>query len=146
MASRVKLIGMGVVVAIAIGMTGCQNRDYVRWDESGAPATVNARTNEAVYTYVYFPELQVYLEPHSQLYFWFQDGAWYEGNVLPAGLSIDKQYFEFVELNTPKPWTQHVTVHSGFGGDYLPGSIEPLDDQTPPSVEITSVDPGTVYE
>jgi hypothetical protein len=143
---RSEFTNIVAIIAITVGLASCHDSEYVRWDPTGMPARINPATNQAIYRYVYYPNLQVYFEPYSEIYWWFQDEAWYEGNRLPEGTTVRHEYFQFIELATPKPWTHHVTVHSGFNREYLPKSIDPSNYEIDVNTKAIAVESNAVYE
>lgn len=70
------------------------------------------------YQFIYHPHAQVYFEPYTRMFFWFEDGEWVEGKKLPAQFVINPDYSQVVYLKTPVPHAQHLTVVASAGPAY----------------------------
>jgi hypothetical protein len=74
-----------------------------------------------VYTYYYYPDAEVYFEPATQIYFWFDGGGWHRDHVLPPTVVLQRQSPVTVQLNTAVPWTMHDHVRSAHPGHIVIG-------------------------
>ena len=65
---------------------------------------------EASYAYVYYPDAEVYYEPHRHVYFWADGGAWRSGPRVPANYVLRSRVT--VNLNSPEPYRYHDEVRA----------------------------------
>jgi hypothetical protein len=65
---------------------------------------------EASYSYVYYPDAEVYFEPHSHVYYWSEAGAgaWRSGARVPQNIVLRSHVT--VNLNSPEPYKHHDEV------------------------------------
>ncbi len=117
-------------VTSAISLTGCsQNaRSTVVWEDNGMPrhnpASKSQRWN---YKFVYFPGEDVYFEPYTTTYFWYDGDFWYEGQELPKHIDIGSVEPKVVLLPDAKPYMSHGTVvarHFGAWKTVKPGATD----------------------
>lgn len=80
------------------------------------PAHAPAHGYRAKHRYVYYPSQEIYYEPERGLWFWLDGGDW------EFGLSLPTYYRQYtsggisIELDTDKPYTEHHSVVSQYGG------------------------------
>jgi hypothetical protein len=124
--SKITTAALGTALALsAFGLGGCQTHPH--------PITVNTTSSPMHqiptndwwnYQFVYFPPQQVYFEPYSRTYFWYDQGLWEEGQDLPKSIQMRGGDAVVVRLQNEKPYVQHESVlrwHPNYFGS-LPGS------------------------
>src|ERR1043165_4745266 len=62
----------------------------------------------ASYSYVYYPDVEVYFEPHRHVYFWADGGAWRSGPRVPQNIVLRSHVT--VNLDSPEPYQRHEEV------------------------------------
>lgn len=103
----------------AISLTGCSHNanSTVVWEDNGMPSHNPMSQNKRwKYKFVYFPGEDVYYEPYTQKYFWFDGDFWYEGDQLPKHITINSVEPQVVRLAFDKPYMSHGSVVSQFAG------------------------------
>jgi len=82
------IVGAALLSGVALGMTGCSSSagstTKVSWQSNGVPYYNEAGAKTWHYKFVYYPESNVYFEPHSATYYWNHNGLWNTGGELPA--------------------------------------------------------------
>jgi hypothetical protein len=73
-------------------------------------AYISGPTVEASYSYVYYPEVEVYYQPQRHVYFWADGGAWRSGPRVPSNMVLRSHVT--VNLNTPEPYRRHDEVRA----------------------------------
>lgn len=110
--------------ALTIGATmlgGCNHtHSQVTWQDDNTPRHVHQQQDWWNYQFVYFPVAQVYYEPYSETYYWFQDGLWREGNELPSHIKLQHETPHVVKLESRYPYMQHHTVTRSFAMNFQP--------------------------
>jgi hypothetical protein len=97
---KTKLTLLSIVSALLL--IGCYTerpREYVR-----SPAV------EASYSYVYYPDAEVYYEPQRHVYFWADGGAWRSGPRVPGNIVLRSHVT--VNLNSSEPYRHHEEVRA----------------------------------
>lgn len=64
----------------------------------------------AQYSYVYYPEAEVYYEPHRHVYYWADGGAWRSGPRVPPTIALRSRVT--VNLDSPEPYRHHEEVRA----------------------------------
>jgi hypothetical protein len=67
---------------------------------------------EASYTYVYYPDVEVYFEPHRHVYYWPEGGAWRSGPRVPQNIVLRSHVT--VDLDSPEPYRHHDEVRAKY--------------------------------
>jgi hypothetical protein len=91
-----------LAVGSALLLIGCyvdRPRGYVR-----SPAV------EASYSYVYYPDAEVYYEPQRHVYYWADGGAWRSGPRVPQNIVLRSSVR--VNLDSPEPYRHHEEVRA----------------------------------
>ena len=65
---------------------------------------------EPSYTYVYYPDAEVYYQPQRHVYFWADGGAWRSGPRVPPNIVLHSHVT--VALNSPEPYRHHEEVRA----------------------------------
>lgn len=112
------------VLGVAL-MSGCGAKTAITWQDNGTPVHQHPSQDWWQYQYVYYPQTQVYFEPFSHTWYWFEDELWHEGTELPQEFSVHNVNPRIVKLHSMPPYEQHDYVAS-INGPYLyayPGSL-----------------------
>ena len=104
----ISLTAAAMLSAFALG--GCSAPTDVTWQANGMPRHDHPSQEWWHYKFIYHPNAQVYFEPYTQRYFWFQDGAWREGHSLPGEVTLEGRLAQVVNLREEQPSGQHQTV------------------------------------
>ena len=64
------------------------------------------------YSYVYYPDVEVYYEPHHHIYYWAEGGAWRSGARVPRNMVLRSSVR--VDLNSPEPYKHHDEVRARY--------------------------------
>ena len=64
----------------------------------------------ASYSYLYYPDVEVYFEPQRHVYFWADGGAWRSGPRVPANIVLRSHVS--VNLDSPEPYRHHEEVRA----------------------------------
>jgi hypothetical protein len=54
---------------------------------------------------MYYPDVEVYFEPHRHVYYWSDGGAWRSGPRVPQNIVLRSSVR--VELDSPEPYRYH---------------------------------------
>ena len=109
--TRSKAIALMLMMMAAAGLTaGCSQDSTVTWQPDGMPHHVHPNQSWWTYEFVYHPNAQVYFEPYTKQYFWFEDGWWHAGDQPPGELVLDPSLATVVKLQQTAPYPQHGTV------------------------------------
>jgi len=99
------------VAALGALASGCSSESKVTWLDSGVPYHQNGEGISWNYQFVYHPNAQVYFEPHSKTYFWFENNAWQSGAELPREVTpLDDRLARVVHVRELEPMLQHDSV------------------------------------
>ncbi len=71
-------------------------------------------TMHASYSYVYYPDAEVYYQPQRHIYFWAEGGTWRSGPRVPATFVLSSRVT--VNLNSPEPYQRHNEVRAQHPG------------------------------
>ena len=106
-----KAIALAVSMMAAAGLAaGCSQESTVSWQPDGMPHHTHPYQSWWTYEFVYHPNAQVYFEPYTQQYFWFEDGWWHRADQPPQELVLDPTLATVVKLQQTVPHPQHETV------------------------------------
>jgi hypothetical protein len=99
-----RLIILTFAVGSVLGLVGC----YVErpHEEVRGPAV------EASYSYVYYPDAEVYFEPTTHVYYWLDGGTWRSGPHAPANIVLRSHVT--INLNSREPYTHHDEVRAKY--------------------------------
>lgn len=91
---------------------GCtQPSQSISWQDNGMPRHENGADSWWNYQFVYHPDDQVYYEPYTKTFHWFDDGTWRSGDNTPDEMWLDPAMARVVYLKLDEfPWGQHDTV------------------------------------
>jgi hypothetical protein len=64
----------------------------------------------AQYSYIYYPDAEVYYEPNRHVYFWVDRGEWRSGPRVPRNIVLHSSVS--VDLNSPEPYRHHDEVRA----------------------------------
>ena len=98
------------LIAATSLLGGCETTSQVTWQDNGIPNHVHPWQPWWRYEFLYHPNAQAYYEPYTQQYFWYQDGAWRQGEELPIELALRADIAHVVKLQHDLPYLQHDTV------------------------------------
>jgi hypothetical protein len=68
----------------------------------------------ARYSYVYYPDVEVYFEPHRNVYYWSEAGTWRSGPRVPQNIVLRSSVR--VDLDSPEPYRHHEEVRAKHPG------------------------------
>lgn len=99
-----KLIILTFAISGLLGLLGC----YVEHPHGYArgPAVY------ATYSYVYYPDVEVYYEPHRHVYYWSEGNAWRSGARVPQNIVLRSSVR--VDLDSPEPYRHHDEVRAKY--------------------------------
>jgi hypothetical protein len=130
------VILFSVVIVFSFG--GCKTTGggiHVSWDSEvehgqtshphkvkkhGPPPHAPAHGYRAKYEYRYFPNNQIYFDPHRKLYFYLKGDSWKVAVSLPRDMSFTVENYVTLVMETDKPYT-HYEAHSR---KYPPGQMK----------------------
>jgi hypothetical protein len=104
-----------------LGMTGCSGHSTVAWEDSGTPVHNAPDQSWWQYEYVYHPESQVYFEPYSTTFYWYNGQVWQSGQELPDWVAVNPDNAVTVRMATKEPYAHHeraVALHGPLFGAY----------------------------
>jgi hypothetical protein len=126
--SKLTLTFLGTTMLLgAASLCGCQAQHPITMSATSAPRHEVPGAEWWHYQFAYFPGQQVYFEPYTATYFWYDQGLWEEGPDLPESITLRSGDAVIVRLQNQKPYIQHSTVcawHPCYYGP-LPGSMAP---------------------
>jgi hypothetical protein len=101
---QVKLIVLTFAFSSVLGLVGCyveRPHEYTRGPEVGPS-----------YSYVYYPDAEVYFEPHRQVYYWSDGGSWRSGERVPQNIVLRTHVT--VNLDSSEPYKHHDEVRAKY--------------------------------
>ena len=104
-----RVVGISLLTGLFIA-TGCQRTSTVTWQDNGMPYHVHPDQCWWNYQYVYYPNAQVYFEPYTKRFFWFENGIWRSDQQPPSELELNPEQARVVKLQNGVPFPQHDTV------------------------------------
>jgi len=105
----------------ALALSGCTTaHTQVSWEDDNTPKHTHQHQDWWNYQFVYYPKAQVYFEPYSETYYWFANGIWNEGPVLPSRFVISNETPRVVKLESRYPYMHHHTVAKSFALNIQP--------------------------
>ena len=66
----------------------------------------------ATYSYVYYPDAEVYYQPQRHVYYWSEGGAWRSGARVPQNIVLRSSVR--VDLDSPEPYRHHDEVRAKY--------------------------------
>lgn len=120
--------GLLAAAALTLALTGCtQSTNEVAWQDNGMPLHTQANRNHTFYKYVYYPSNQVYYEPYTNTWHWFEQERWHTGQQRPAQFSFRGEEPRIVHTASNPPYRSHQTAVAMFGPFYNahPASTSP---------------------
>lgn len=130
-------LGFAASLATLSMLNGCATpNQYLSWDSNGQPRTDHPEQSWWHYEFVYHPQAELYYEPYTKRYFWFDEHRWewMSSNQPPRGTSVDPTVSKVVRVKTQDPHMDHVTVLAVAGPQWrgAPSSWETgqVDDTT----------------
>ncbi len=102
-------LGLSIIAAACLG-SGCETSTKVTWQDNGVPRHEHPDQDWWSYKFIYHPNAQVYFEPYSKQYFWFEDGVWKQSDSSPRELPLDRRLAKVVKLQNDLPYKQHDMV------------------------------------
>jgi len=108
---RHTLVTLSIAAAVAT-LGGCAvTSDTITFEDSGQPRHEHGWQDWWNFQFVYHPNDQVYFEPYTGTYHWFQNERWNTGSELPSAFSPDPDLAQVVFLQEDAfPWAQHNTT------------------------------------
>jgi hypothetical protein len=99
------------LIAGLLGVVGCESTQQaepkVVWQENGVPRHNNPARPQWKYTFVYHPDAQVYYEPYSRTYWWYEAGQWCPGSEPPRWLYLDPKKAVIIGRHSERPQESH---------------------------------------
>ena len=99
-----KLIILTFAIGSVLALVGCYV-DHPHGYVSG-PAV------SASYSYVYYPDAEVYFAPESHVYYWSEGGSWRSGERVPQNIVLRSHVT--VNLDSPEPYRHHDEVRAKY--------------------------------
>lgn len=110
-----------VCLAVAVALAGC----YITVPPPGETRVVErtvTTTTDSGYqaadtrleTYYYYPDVEVYFNPANRYYFWYTDGDWHYGLMLPGWIRVSSDPVE-LRLLAGKPYYRHDEICRRYG-------------------------------
>lgn len=109
----------GLTAACLLGGCNSPSHTQVQWQPDGQPQHTHHTEDWWQHQYVYHPNAQVYYEPYSRTFFWFENNQWNEGPELPQHFTLEQDRARVVKLKSPKPHAQHDMVVAKHGPQQL---------------------------
>jgi hypothetical protein len=101
---KARLIVLTFAISSVLGLVGCyveHPHEYAR-----GPAVYTS------YSYVYYPDAEVYFEPHRQVYYWSDGGSWRSGARVPQNIVLRSHVT--VNLDSSEPYKHHDEVRAKY--------------------------------
>lgn len=118
--SRMKRTSLKVLCTLGavLGLAGCGHlSSHVQWEADGTPQHISHNEQASWrYQFVYHPEMQVYFNPYTHVYYWYTGHEWVEGTRLPEHFTLDKKLARVVRVNSKPPHLQHRTITTVAAG------------------------------
>ena len=97
-----KLIIFTFAISSSLVLIGCY--------EGRQHGSAYGSSGHEVYSYEYYPDVEVYFEPHRHVYYWSEAGAgaWRSGARVPQNIVLRSHVT--VNLNSPEPYKHHDEV------------------------------------
>lgn len=137
-------LGLCGVALFALGGCHAEQQSTVAWQPNGMPHHSHPTQDWWHYQFVYHPRAQVYFEPYSHMYYWFEEDEWQQGHRLPSTITLDTSLARTVVMKTPIPHAQHETVVVAHGPARGQAPASPWPDYFPD--ERFTVDPSMVAQ
>lgn len=127
--SKLNVLKIACCVGAVLGLAACGTTSIVEWEVDGTPRHMHPNEHWWQYKFVYHPEAQVYFNPYTHTYSWFDSNneQWFEGARLPVKYTINEKQAKVVKVNFKPPHAQHrtiTTVKAGPTFSAFPASIE----------------------
>jgi hypothetical protein len=120
------------LLSLLAGLGGCSRSSTIEatWTADHLPEYHHPNQGWWRYKFAYYPDSQVYYHPYRRMYYWYENGVWEEGHVLPTNLicTLSRHDMQVVKLQEEKPYVQHLTVlqwHKPYHGRF-DGSTDPV--------------------
>ncbi len=118
--------GASAALTLALGCGSGSSQHTVQWQANGMPRHSDPNTPWWRYQFVYHPREQVYFEPSTHTYFWFENDFWHEGPELPEHFTLDSKLARVVHTWHEKPYMAHNTATA------LGSPVRPIREPFPP--------------
>lgn len=106
-----KIILVGAALLLLLSSGGCRGRaPLAPYPYAAGPGYYYPPRITAGYRYRYYPGAEVYYDASRSIYFYISEGVWLSAPVLPRYISIDRNSYVIVELDTPAPYREHHTT------------------------------------
>jgi hypothetical protein len=120
--------GLLAAAALTLALTGCtQSTNEVAWQDNGMPLHTQASSQHTFFKYVYYPSNQVYYEPYTNTWHWFEQERWHTGQQRPEQFSFRGEEPRIVHTASNPPYRSHQTAVAMHGPFYNahPASTSP---------------------
>ena len=130
MSARISTLLTAAVATSVLALGGCSHNatSTVVWEDNGLPRhNPTSKSKRWQYKFVYFPGEDVYFEPYTSTYYWYDGDFWYEGAELPDHVDVSFVEPQIVRLRDNKPYMNHGTVvakHFGGWKTVKPGATD----------------------
>ena len=105
-----KLIILTFAISGLLGLVGCyEGRQH---GSAYGPSGYAGSSGHATYSYEYYPDTEVYYEPHQHVYYWSEGGAWRSGARVPQNIVLRSSVR--VDLDSPEPYRHHDEVRAKY--------------------------------
>jgi hypothetical protein len=105
-----KLIIFTFAISGLLGLVGCYEGRH-HGSAYGSSGYAGSSGHE-VYSYEYYPDAEVYYEPHRHVYYWSEGGAWRSGPRVPRNIVLRSSVR--VDLDSPEPYRHHDEVRTKY--------------------------------
>ena len=99
-----RIIVLTFAVSSVLGLVGCyveRPHEYTRGPAVGVS-----------YSYVYYPDAEVYFEPHRRIYYWSEGDSWRSGARVPQNIELRSHVM--VDLDSSEPYKHHAEVRAKY--------------------------------
>jgi len=117
--SKLNVLRIACCVGAVLGLAACnQTNSIVEWEADGTPRHFHPNEHWWQYNFVYHPEAQVYFNPFTHTYSWYDSDneMWFDGKRLPKEYAINVHNAQVVKVNFKPPHSQHRTITAKKAG------------------------------
>lgn len=105
-----KIIIIAFAISSSLVLIGCYEGRHPG-SASGSAGYAGSSGHE-VYSYEYYPDVEVYFEPQRHVYYWSEGGAWRSGARVPQNVVLRSSVR--VDLDSPEPSKHHDEVKAKY--------------------------------
>jgi hypothetical protein len=109
--TKAAILGLATIFGVC-ALGGCKSESAVSWQGNGIPRHEHPTQGWGNYHFVYHPDAQVYFEPYTQTWYWFEKGDWCAGDQAPPWVKLVPERAQVVKLPDTLPFRHHMSVKS----------------------------------